>query len=63
MNDSIDRGKAQTLLTDESGQAMAEKVILVVILTLPVIFIFGEVIDGFVSYYSYIVGVICLPIP
>lgn len=51
------------LLWDESGQAMVEKALLVVLLALPVIFIFEEVLDGFVSYYSYIVGVLCLPIP
>jgi len=55
--------RAAGLLGDESGQTMVEKGLLLVFLLIPVLLIFGEVIDGFVSYYSYVVGFICLPIP
>ena len=51
------------LLTDESGQSMMEKALILIFLMIPVLLIFSEVIDGFVSYYSYVVGIICLPIP
>lgn len=47
----------------ESGQTMVEKAMLLVFLIVPVVLVFSEVIDGFVSYYSYVVSIICLPIP
>jgi Flp pilus assembly pilin Flp len=57
------KAAAPGFLRDESGQTTVEWGLILVLLIIPVIFVFDEVIDGFVSYYSYIVAMICLPVP
>ncbi len=56
-------GRERSIVSGESGQTMVEKAMLLAFLIVPVVLVFSEVIDGFVSYYSYLVSIICLPIP
>ncbi|MHC5039541.1 MAG: Flp family type IVb pilin [Planctomycetota bacterium] len=50
-------------LRDERGQAMVERALIACFFTLAILASTKYVVDGIVSYYSYVSGMICLPIP
>ncbi len=51
------------LIRDERGQALVERAIIAAFFTIAILASTKFVVDGIVSYYSYVSGVVCLPIP
>jgi len=51
------------ILTEEKGQAIVERAIIVGFFTIAILASTRFVVDGIVSYYSYLAGMVCLPIP
>ena len=51
------------LLADQRGQAIVERAIIAGFFTIAILASTKFVVDGIVSYYSYLSGMVCLPIP
>lgn len=51
------------LWADERGQAMVERALIVAFFTVAILASTKYVVDGIVSYYSTVAGMVCLPIP
>ncbi|MHC4777481.1 MAG: Flp family type IVb pilin [Planctomycetota bacterium] len=50
-------------LSDEKGQVMVERAIIAAFFTIAILASTKFVVDGIVSYYSYVSGMVCLPVP
>ena len=50
-------------LKEERGQALVERAVIAALFTLAILASTKYVIDGLVSFYGYVTGMICLPIP
>jgi Flp pilus assembly pilin Flp len=51
------------LVQDERGQALVERAVIAAFFTIAILASTKFVVDGIVSYYSYVSGMVCLPIP